>query len=177
MCRVPLRRSLNDILIVRHFISPIAQFYFSNLNVLYVPYRPLLQTTVSCGVCHSLCTCIVSVLFKTQCHGSILWKLIISHMCVEWHMLSTCDVFMCRSFFIKWCKRTVASPSTAMVDNRCPVCWQTQLAGEEESDELEDWVAWAIECWGVAVSRNYASYALAAMTMTNAFVKIEWQNA
>ena len=30
------------------------------------------------------------------------------------------------------------APTTAMVDNRCPVCLQPQLAGEEESDEAED---------------------------------------
>ena len=152
-------------------------FVFCAMGKLFfcVPYRPL--SKLICGMCHSLCTCIVSVLFKTQCHGSILWKFIISHMCVEWHMLSTCDVFMCRSFFLRWCKRTVASPSTAMVDNRCPVRLQTQLAGEEESDELEDWVA-RDRFMDIAQRVFLLQHtAMCRWIESSSFVKTAWQNA
>ena len=90
--------------------SSIAQRHF-NCQAFHFTDRSILFIKIKCFVCALspspifhlrnvplICTCIVSVLFKTQCHGSILWKFIISHMCVEWHMLSTCDVCMCRSF-------------------------------------------------------------------------------
>ena len=45
-------------------------------------------------------------------------------------MFSTFHVCVGKSFLLKFYKRTVA-PTTAMVDNRCPVRLQTQVTGED----------------------------------------------
>ena len=52
--------------------------------------------------------------------------------CCQHFMYASADLFLLKTY-----KRTVA-PTTAMVDNKCPVRLQTQLTGEEERDELED---------------------------------------